>query len=139
MLELNSFFFWQLVNFLILLFLLNTLLFKPFLRLFQERDRRISGSLDTAREMEAERDKLAREVEDRISGARKKAAEVFGELKTEGLSLQRSSLDEVSRETQGMNRKARADLEQETLRAKDSLRGNINDLSKIIVEKMIGT
>ncbi len=49
MLDINKWFFVQLANFLLLLIILNIILFKPFLRLFKEREDNTKGALDSAK------------------------------------------------------------------------------------------
>lgn len=137
MLELNSFFFWQLANFLILLIVLNHLLFKPLLRLFRERDQRINGSLDSAKQMGQERDELIHSIEQKIAKAREEAKGIFGDLRNKGTAQQRTVLDETAREADEMNKRARADLEQVTRKAKDSLKLEVDSFSRLIVDKMI--
>ncbi len=70
MLEVNSWFFVQLANFLILLFLLNTILFKPMLKLFKERDDNTKGALDSAAAMDRDKDDVLAQIEEKLSGAR---------------------------------------------------------------------
>jgi len=51
MLELNKWFFVLLLNFLVLIYVLNIILFKPLVKLFTDRENTIKGALDAAREM----------------------------------------------------------------------------------------
>jgi F-type H+-transporting ATPase subunit b len=131
-------FFVQLVNFLALLILLNYILFRPLLRLFKDRDTRINGSLDDAKNMDKERDDLTTQIESKISEARNTARELFEGLSKEGLEAQRESLNKASQEASDISRKAGEDLQGEMKKTKESLRSKVEAFSKIIVEKMIG-
>ncbi len=138
MLELNKWFFAQLINFLVLLILLNYILFRPLLRLFKERDERINGSLNKARAVDKEREDLLQEMDAKLSDARNKAKTEFEESSKEGLARQRSYIDEATRQAVEINKKAKEDIEAEVKKAKETLRSEVESFSRIIVEKMIG-
>jgi F-type H+-transporting ATPase subunit b len=137
MLELNNEFFIQLINFLILLFLLNYILFKPLLSLFKERDSRINGFLQGSKVMDKERDELLGQIQEKLSKARGQAKDIFEELRTKGVQSQKQSLDSVKKDAEKMAEKARTDLEIVTKKTKEALKGDIEAFSKKIIEKMI--
>ena len=138
MLELNKWFFVQLINFLVLLALLNYILFRPLLRLFMERDEKINGSLNNAKAIDKERDDLLHQMDAKLSGARNKAKTTFEELSKEGLNQQKNYIDEATKQAAEINKKAKEDIGAELKKAKETLRGEVESFSRIIVEKMIG-
>ncbi len=139
MLEINfTWFFVQAVNFLVLIVLLNYILFRPLLRLFKERDVQINGSLDGAKAMEKEKEAFFQEIKTKLSGARNEAKAVFENSRSEGLALQKKSIDEASKEAAEINKKARDDLGAEAERVRKSLRQEVETFSNEIVEKMVG-
>lgn len=138
MLELNKWFFVQLVNFLILIVLLNYILFRPLLRLFKERKEHIDGSLDSAKAMDKEKEALLHQIATKLSETRDKAKTIFEELRKEGLSIQKESMDTVAKQAAEINRKAREDLEAEAKKVRESLRKEVEAFSENIVEKMVG-
>lgn len=137
MLELNKWFFVQLANFLILLFLLNRILFKPLLCMLTQRSDHIKGSLNSAKAMEKEKEARMQEVERRLSEARDKSKAIFEEFNKEGQKIQKQSIEIAQKETADMSRKARESLEAEVKRARESLRVEVETFSKIIVEKLV--
>jgi F-type H+-transporting ATPase subunit b len=138
MLELNKWFFVHLANFLILLFLLDRILFRPLLGLLKEREDRTKGSLENAKAMDNERNDLLREIETKLSAGRNKARDIFDGVSQEGLAEQRKSLDEATAQAAKLSDQARVKLEAETKKAKEKLQREVESFSKIIVEKMIG-
>jgi len=138
MLEVNGWFFVQLANFLILLFLLNTILFKPLLKLFKERDDNTKGALDSANDMDREKDDVLAQIEEKLSGARTEARSIFENLSNEGLEVQKSSVQSAQNESVEINKKARAELETATDTARNTLKSDIEAFSKQIVEKLVG-
>lgn len=138
MLELNKWFFVQLANFLILLFLLNRILFKPLLCRLTQRSDHIKNSLNSARAMEEEKEARMQEIEKKISDARNKAKAIFEEFTKEGQEIQKESIGVAQKEAAEMNRKARESLEAEVERVKESLRVETENFSRMIVEKLVG-
>ena len=138
MLEVNGWFFVQLANFLILLFLLNAILFKPLLKLFKERDDNTKGALDSANAMDREKDVVLAQIDEKLSGGRTEARSIFENLSNEGLELQKSSVQSAQNESIEINKKARAELEAATDKARNALKSDIETFSKQIVEKLVG-
>jgi F-type H+-transporting ATPase subunit b len=128
----------QLANFLILLYLLNRILFRPLLNLFREREERTKGSLENAKGMDSERDGLLEEIEKKLSGARNRAREVFEGISREGLEEQKKFVEEATDEAAKIAQQAGAKLRVEAQKVKETLRSEVESFSKTIVEKMIG-
>ncbi len=138
MLEVNKWFFVHLINFLVLLVLLNYILFRPLLGLLTRRSDHIKGSLDSASAMDKEREAQLHHVETRLTEARNKARTAFEELSKEGLAQQKEQVDMAQKDAAETNKRAKEDLERETQKAKESLRKEVEKFSKMIVEKMVG-
>jgi len=137
MLEVNGWFFVQLANFLILLFLLNTILFKPMLKLFNERNDNTKGALDSAAAMDRDKDDVLAEIEEKLSGARTDARSIFENLSNEGLDVQKSSVQSAQNESIEINKKAKTELEAATDKARNALKSDIEAFSKQIVDKLV--
>jgi F-type H+-transporting ATPase subunit b len=138
MLDVNSWFFVQLANFILLLIILNIILYKPFLRLFRERDENTKGALESAKALDKEKDDLLARVDAKLSEARGKARTSFEELSKAGADIQRSALEAAQNEAVEINRKAKADLEAAAEKARASLRSDVEAFAKQIVEKLVG-
>jgi F-type H+-transporting ATPase subunit b len=137
MLELNKWFFAQLANFLLLLVLLNIILFKPLLRLFRERDAGINGALNTAKSMGQEKDKVVAQIDAKLAEGRTKAKTLFENLSREGIDAQKQSLDSARNEASELNKKAKQEIEGAIEKARTSLRSDVENFSKQIVEKLV--
>lgn len=138
MLELNKWFFVQLINFLGLIWILNKFLFKPLLRLLKEREERVNGSLDSAKAMDKEKEALLHQIDTKLSETRNKAKTIFEELSKKGFTIQKKSVDAAKKNTAEINKKAKKSLEAEMKKIRESLRKEVETFSKNIVEKMIG-
>jgi F-type H+-transporting ATPase subunit b len=138
MLEINGWLFVQLANFLILLFLLNIILFKPLLKLFKERDDSTKGALESAAAMDREKDEVLAKIEEKLSVGRTEARSVFENLSNEGLAVQKQAVQSAQSESVEINKKAKAELESATDMTRNALKADIEAFSKQIVEKLVG-
>ncbi|MBI5408028.1 MAG: hypothetical protein HZA14_01525 [Nitrospirae bacterium] len=137
MLEINKWFFAQLANFLLLLILLNIILFKPLFRLFKERDAGINGALDTAKSLDKEKEGIIAQVNAKLAEGRTKAKTTFEELSKEGMGMQKKALAEAQNEAAELNKKAKQELEAAMEKARASLKSDVENFSKQIVEKLV--
>lgn len=139
MLEINPVWFLvQLINFLFLLVFLNAVLYKPLLRLFKEREDNTKGALESAREMDKQKNGVLAQIDKKLSDGRGQAKNVFEDLAKEGADIQKRSLEAAQNEAQEINRKAKEELEAATEKARAALKSNIEAFSKQIVEKLVG-
>lgn len=138
MLELNNWFFVLLLNFLVLLYLLNIILFKPLLRLFTEREGTINNSLNAARDLEKKKDEALLQMNLELKDAHKKAREIFETMRVQGIERQRELLEAASSEASGLIHNARTDLKKEAGRVRQLLRADAEKFSDEIVRKLIG-
>jgi len=138
MLDVNYWFFAQLANFILLLIILNAILYKPFLRLFRERDENTRGAIEKAKALDSEKDGLLAQIDAKLAEARGKARTSFEALSKEGADMQRSALEATQNEAVEINRKAKADLEAATEKARAALQSDVETFAKQIVEKLVG-
>jgi len=138
MLELNKWFFVQLANFLLLLVVLNIILFRPMLRLFQEREEHTTGFLNDAKAMDKEKDEVFSKIDSKLAVARDRAKAIFEEFSTEGIETQKLAVDSAKNEAIEINRKSKEEIEMATDKARAALKADIKNFSNKIVEKLVG-
>ena len=138
MLELNKWFFVQLANFLLLLVVLNIILFKPMLRLFNEREKNTTGFLNDAKVMDKEKDEAFSEIDAKLADARDKAKAIFEEFSAAGIETQKLAVDSAKNEALEINKKSKQEIETATDKARAALKADIENFSKKIVEKLVG-
>lgn len=138
MLDIDKFWFLVMIaNFLGLLYILNIILFRPLLKVFDERENLIKGSLDSAREMNSRKEEGIERINKEISEARSKAKEVFEGLRNQGMEVQKSLLSDAEAGAAEMLRKAREELRIEGEKARKSLKADIDKFSDEIVRKLV--
>lgn len=138
MLDINRFFFWHLANFLILIWLLNIILFKPLFRIFDERSKLIDGSLESARDLAKEKDDLLAQVDAKLAKAKEEAKSISEAFRKEGSEAHKQAMEAAQKDAEDMSKKAKTELAASVQKAKDGLRKDIEVFSGKIVEKMMG-
>ncbi|MBI4843980.1 MAG: ATP synthase F0 subunit B [Nitrospirae bacterium] len=138
MLDINRYFFWHLANFFILFWLLNTILFKPVFRIFEERSKLIDGSLENAKGLAKEKDELLAQIDAKLAKAREEAKTINEKFRHEGSETQKEALETARKNAEELSRKAKAELASSVAKAKDGLKKDIELFSGRIIEKMLG-
>lgn len=126
-----------LVNFLVLVYILNILLFRPLLALFKERESSVKGSLDAAKEMDRKKEEGLNTMTKELSEARHKAKVVFEKLREEGVNSQKAVMAEAEAQAAGMLQRAREELKAEAEKAKIALKADAEKFSEEIVRKLV--
>jgi F-type H+-transporting ATPase subunit b len=126
-----------LVNFLVLVYVLNMILFRPLLSIFKERESTIKGSLDAVRDMDKKKEEGLEKMNKELSDARHTAKDAFEKLREEGLGSQKKLLSDAEAQASAMLQKAREELRTESERATRALRADAEKFSEEIVRKLV--
>ncbi|MDH5203250.1 MAG: ATP synthase F0 subunit B [Nitrospirota bacterium] len=137
MLDINWTFLVLVVNFFILIVILNKILFKPLLNLFKEREDTVKGSLDDAKNIANRREESITNLNKSFAEARNRAKEIFDTFRAEGLQKQRDVVTKADAEASELLEKAKADLRSEAERARKALRAEVDKFSDEIVRKLV--
>ena len=137
MLNFDKTFLYLVINFFLLLIILNYVLFKPLLKILKERDDTVKGSLDAAKEMNTKREQTIAGLNRELAEARSKAKGVFETLRTEGLQRQKEVLSSAEAEATAVLDKAKSDIRAEVEKARTALRTEIDKFSDEIVRKLV--
>jgi F-type H+-transporting ATPase subunit b len=136
--ELNATFLLQLAGFLLLVAWLTPFLFEPFLKLFEEREKRIVGAAEEAKRLGGSADERALLIEARTREAQAEARQVLAQFR-EKAQLREAEIIGAAREKAGERlEEARADLFAATETARRNLREEAKALSNDIVQKVLG-
>jgi F-type H+-transporting ATPase subunit b len=137
MLEFNNWFIVLLVNFLVLIFILNKLLFQPILQVFKEREEAVDGSLDAAKNMELKKDKALAKMKAELSEAAQQARDAFEERKAEGQAKSKELLEAANAEAAKIIAEARGAIKAESDKARGTLKADVEKFSEEIANKLI--
>ena len=127
----------QIVNFLILLFILQRLLYKPFLAKMQERTSTIQKALDEAKAARAEAARQQEENEARLRAAYAEAAAVRDAALKEAAEESRKHIAAAQAQARKMVEDTKSQLDAEVRRAREELRREVGDLAVAVAEKLV--
>jgi F-type H+-transporting ATPase subunit b len=128
----------QLVNFILLALLLYLVLYKPVLRMLNERKERIARSMadvDAAREAAA---KAQQEYDRKVAEAQRRAQEIIAQAAQTGEKAKADIVADAHREAEKIKQDAIADAEQQKVRALADVQSQIAGLSMMATERVLG-
>jgi F-type H+-transporting ATPase subunit b len=125
------------VNFLVLYFALNWLLFKPLAKLFRERESATRGAMDEAKALTRKKDDAVSAMNAGIAEARSNAKTAREKLREEGVSIQKDSVAGAESEAVAMIEEARTELRAEIVRVRAAMQSDVEQLSEDIVRKLV--
>jgi F-type H+-transporting ATPase subunit b len=127
----------QVINFLILLVILQRLLYKPFLAKMGERTQAIQKSLDEAQAARAEATRQQEENETRLRAAHAEAAAIRAQAMKEASEEQKRLVEAARAESQRLVESAKAQMDDDVRRAREELRREVADLATAVAEKLV--
>ena len=125
------------VNFVILFGLLGLVLYKPVMRMLDERSKRIKESMERAEATKEEYAHAEEEVKGLISKAREDGQALVSQATQIGERLREEAKEGARKEAQAIIDRTRAELEEERDRIIDDLRREFVDISISAAEKVI--
>lgn len=128
----------QAVNFLLLLWFLNSFIFKPVLRAVEERERRIAELEDEARRAAGKSEKALAEYEKMIAETRREAAGIVGSARAEAQDASSRIIEEARLRFNEEIEKAVESVNAEVEAASRTLKKQIGDLAVSLAGKILG-
>ncbi len=138
MIEFNSSFFLQLINFLVLILILYILLFKPIVKNLNTREGIINSLKEDTEKLNKKADKLVEEYNISIANAKKDSADIINKAKTEAITEQNKIISDAKEQFKNMVDDAKRQIHTETDKASLELKKGAEPLSKLLAEKILG-
>lgn len=127
----------QIVNFAILLFILNKLIYKPILKILEERKERIKNSEKLAEEIEKRFALLTKEQEKILNQAKAEANKIISEAKSEAQLLSEQIKEEAKETAEIIMKRNHQLIESEKQKMVKEAKRDIVDLAILITEKVL--
>ncbi|CAN5832905.1 F0F1 ATP synthase subunit B [soil metagenome] len=127
----------QVINFLLLLYLLNRFLFKPVLARLDERSEKIAKGLEDAEVAARDRELARAEREAAVSEARKEAADMLARANKIADDTRKEILDQARSEAEKISTRAREEIIAEKDRAMAEIRGQVAELALAAAGKLV--
>lgn len=127
----------QMLNFFILVWLLERFAYKPLLAMMTERKERIAKDLEAAEQARAETEKFKADYAAQISNARVEAQQIVEKAIQEAENTTREQLATAREQIEQEKNRARQDIAIERDRAMNSLRNEVVSLSVAMAGKVV--
>ena len=128
----------QIVNFLILFLALRLLLWKPMLKMLNERKQRIAQGLEDAEQARRDRERAQAEYEERIKQAEQEREAILARAAGEGEQARAEALAQGRAQAERIVAEGKEAVERERQRMLADLRGQVAALSIAAANKLIG-
>jgi len=128
----------QIVNFLLLIFILNRLLYKPLLDMIDKRKQRFAESEAEIKHLQETVEQKMAAYEEKLRQAKAAAIEQKNEIIRQGTEEAKGIVDAVRAEIPGLMEQFHDRMEGEIAAAKRTLLGHSQKLSVEIAEKVLG-
>lgn len=138
MIDFNSTFFIQFVNFLITLVVLNFLLIRPIREIIKKRNDHMEGMVEATEQFTGGAEEKLVNYKKALDEARVAGTERRNSLKEEGTAEEKGILAAANDEAASTLKAERQKVEAEVKAAMDSLKGQVEGLAGKVTEKVLG-
>lgn len=124
-------FIWYLVNFLLLLFLLQQVLYRPILNVMQTRENQIRESLDNAEQVKQQLARAQQDYDARLTEARQEAGRIVGQASERA----QVTANEIVTQARAEAERVQIETRQQSQQERDQLlRGLQGQLSSLVIQ-----
>ena len=127
----------QIINFAILLGLMYLVAYKPIMRMFDERSRKIKESMEQTEYIKQQAAHAEEEVKKQLEAASKEGQKVIARAMRTGEEVKREAQQEAKQEAESLIARARTEIQRERDDAIDELRKEFADLTILAASKVI--
>ncbi len=127
----------QIVNFLLLVFLLHRLLYRPVLNMLDQRKERIREGQEAAQQARTEAEQLRAEYERQLEESRAHARKIIEDATAAAERLREESVANAQQEAQRILERGQEELRAEVAHARRELRQEVATLSVAVAGKLI--
>lgn len=127
----------ELASFLILLFVLAKFLFKPIMKLLENRSNQIKSAFATIEEKKQDIEKIKQDYQNQLAELNKKASQIIEEATRKGEDQRQKIVEKSQKEANKILEKAEIAIEKEKEKALRELKMQAADLSILAASKIL--
>ncbi|MGD9033019.1 MAG: hypothetical protein PVH02_10175 [Desulfobacteraceae bacterium] len=128
----------QIANFLLLLFILNLIVYRPIRKILGQRGDEVISFQEMIEDFQNRSEKDAKTLQESMAGARSQGFKEKENLKGAGLEEEKVMLQEAISSAEDKIGKAKGEIDQNTAQARQSLEEEVRVFSKELAEKILG-
>ena len=125
------------IQVVVLTYLLNSLFFKPVGKVVEKREEYVKNNITEAKNKLAEVEKLEADLLNQLQKARSEAVKIVNEAEQDSEKLYQEAINLANNEANASKEKARLEIENQTSSARKQLSQQADDLSELIVNRLI--
>ena len=126
------------IQFILLTVVLTFVFYKPVSKVIDEREAYINGNLTTASEKLIKADELYKEYDEQLKTARVSAQSIIAKSEKEAKDAVALEIDEARKDAAKLIDRTNKELESQKSLALQQLETQVDDLSQLIKEKLLG-
>ncbi len=138
MIEVSPFLFVQMVNFILLIFILNAILYKPIRNILIERKKKVQGLEESIESSQSDAAESGQAFKAKMGEAKMKGYQEKQALKEAGQEEENRLIEEINQEAQADLEAVRAQIAKDAEAAKGKLQAEVKVFSATIAEKILG-
>lgn len=129
----------QVVNFLVIIFVLQKLLYKPILTMLEKRRREIADGVALTAKLKSEEEKLKEMTEKALSKAREDALLIIEDAKKQAKEVEKELLAEAHAQAAAVIARGKLEAEEAHKSAKKAIAGEAVDLTVIMAKRLLSS
>ena len=138
MIDIDWTLFAQIINFLLLVFLLNVVLFRPIRKALRDRQAKLLAQEADITLLADQGQSLEDEIKEKLAAARREGAGARETLKQEGAQAEASLLEEVKRQTEVEWATVEKKIKSDMAKARASLQKQAESFAHLLATKILG-
>ncbi len=128
----------QIVNFLVILYILKRFLYKPLFRVLKKREDLVKESVVKAEESTKALEKAQAAEKEILKKAQVAASQIINDAKEQSTEMIKQAEEKTKEQTEKMLKDAKVQIEQETIQAQNQLNKYVTQLSLQLLKKSLG-
>ena len=137
MIDLNATFIVQLINFLIILFVLNFILYRPIRGIIKKRTDLMADQLNAIERFTSQSKAKMANYEIALNEARKQGKDIRAQYREQGYVVEKGMVEAASSEAAAKLGTAREKIAQEKQSAQGALQGKVEQYAQMATEKIL--
>jgi F-type H+-transporting ATPase subunit b len=129
---------YQIINFLLLMLILNAILYKPIRTILKQRAEKMTGLKSEAQKAQADMIQKDQDYQNRLQQARKEGFEQKNLFKLEGQEEEKKLLQQANQKIEAELTQNRQKIAQQVEEARKKLSGEVASFSQEIAQKILG-
>ena len=128
----------QVLAFLILIWMVSRLLWKPMIEALEARRKRIAEGLAAAEQGKQDLEQAKVTAEQELADSRSRAGEIIAQAEKRATEIKEEAKVKAREEADNIRRSAESDIERRTQEAREQLRGEVAQLAVLGAQQVLG-